>query len=327
MSGAIQDHAGRPDLSVVVVTHNGPRLALQTLRSARQASDGLRVEWIVVDSGSCDRTPQAVARSFPDVLLIRERNIGFAAGSNRGLQEASGRYLLLLNPDVEIASGTLAEVLATLDAQPRIGAASVTQRAPDGSLLHSIRRFPSATRALGEAIAAPRWTPFRRWREEEPRAAAYQAQHPADWLVGAFHIVRAQALADVGPLDERFFLYSEEADWCYRIARAGWQVQHLPQMTVIHHTDQGVLGADLWAQLSWAKVLFARKHFGRLRAWAVRAALALRHALRAAHAHGRGPAARAAAERHALAVVLGLAPPPFATPQAGAPTRRAGLPR
>lgn len=317
MGSSHRRHGWRPDLSVVVVTHNRLRLALQTLRCALAASDGIDVELIVVDSGSTDGTPAAVERSLPEALVIRQRNVGFAAASNRGLRAARGRYVLLLNPDVEIVSGTFAELVATLDAQPQVGAASVLQRAPDGSLLHSIRRFPSASRALGEAIAAARWTPLRAWREEEPCAATYRDRRSADWLVGAFLIVRAQTLTEVGPLDERFFLYSEEADWCYRMVHAGWQVLHLPTMTVIHHTDRGVSRPDLWAQLSWAKLLFARKHFGGLRAQAVMAALALRHALRAVHAQARGPATRAAAERHALAVVLGLAPPPFPTPDSG----------
>lgn len=308
--------AGRPDLSVIVVTHNRPQLALRTLRTAIAAGKGLQMEWIVIDSGSTDGTPELLREAFPDLRLLRERNIGFAAASNVGLERAHGRWLLLLNPDVEIVSGTFAQLIATLEEQPEIGAASVLQLAPDGSLLHSIRRFPSPGRALGEALGASRCRPLRGCREEESRPEAYRRRTPADWLVGAFLVVRAQALADVGPLDECFFLYSEEADWCARAARAGWQVEHLPAMTLVHHTEQGVSRPDLWAQLSWAKVLFARKHLSRSAARSLRAALALRHALRTLAAGALpGSAHRARAERHALAVVLGLAPPPFATPK------------
>jgi GT2 family glycosyltransferase len=136
--------------------------------------------------------------------------------------------------------------------------------------------------------------------------------------VGAFLIARAEALAEVGPLDERFFLYSEETDWCYRFHLAGWGVTHLPVMSVTHHSSHASR-PDLSAQLSYAKVLFARKHYGRARAGAIRAALALRHALRAAPGIGWGRpgwAARAAAERRALAVVVGISSPPFArTPE------------
>jgi N-acetylglucosaminyl-diphospho-decaprenol L-rhamnosyltransferase len=318
-TGRPEDRTGdrptdRPDLSVIVVTHNRAELALSTLRSARAAVGGLEVQWLVVDSGSSDGTPDAIASALPEVEVMRERNIGFAAANNRGFEHARGRYVLLLNPDVEIASGTFEELLGVLDERREIGVASVVQNAPDGRLQHSVRRFPSPWLALGEALAAARWTPLRGWREEEPRAQAYGSETAADWLVGAFLIARAEALAEVGPLDERFFLYSEETDWCYRFHRAGWRVTHLPVMSVIHHSPHAAR-PDLTAQLSYAKILFARKHYGRARARAIQAALALRHALRALPGTvwaRPGWAARAAAERRALAVVLGVSAPPFA---------------
>ncbi len=306
----------RFDLSVIVVTHNRTEMALTTLRSARAAIGGLNVEWIVVDSGSGDGTPDAIESAFTDALVLREENIGFAAANNRGLVRARGRYVLLLNPDVEIVSGTFGELVATLDAQLDIGVASVLQNAPGGSLQYSIRRFPSPWLTFGEAIAAARWTPLRRWREEEPRGTLYRTETSADWLVGAFLIVRAHALAQVGPLDERFFLYSEETDWCYRFHLAGWRVSHLPVMTVTHHTPHAP-GPDLSAQQSYSRILFARKHYGRIRSLTIHAALVLRHVLRtvlgSAVSWARPAwAAKASAERRALAVVLGISAPPFA---------------
>jgi GT2 family glycosyltransferase len=315
---AVTDQANeaRPDLSIIVVTHNRTELALTTLRSAQAAIRDIDVQWIVVDSGSSDDTPETIASAYPDIQLLRERNIGFAAANNRALALARGRYLLLLNPDVETVAGTFDELVATLDARRHIGVASVVQNAPDGSLQHSIRRFPSPWLALGEALGAARWSPLRRWREEEARTALYQTEVSADWLVGAFLIARAEALAGVGGLDERFFLYSEETDWCYRFHQAGWKVAHLPVMTITHHTGS-TYAPDLCAQLSYAKILFAHKHYGRARASVIRVELALRHMLRAAGGTALGWArpqwaARATAERRALAVVLGLAKPPFA---------------
>ncbi|HEV7939029.1 MAG TPA: glycosyltransferase family 2 protein [Solirubrobacteraceae bacterium] len=306
----------RPDLSVIVVTHNRPELALMTLRSALSAIRELAVEWILIDSGSSDGTPQAIEDAYPDMRVQREPNVGFAAANNLGLARARGRYVLLLNPDAETTGGSYDELVATLDARPEIGVASVVQNAPDGSLQYSIRRFPSAWLSLGEALGAARWTPLRGWREEEPRTACYRQESSVEWLVGAFLIARAEAVAQVGGLDERFFLYSEETDWCYRFHQAGWKVAHLPTMSVTHHTGHAP-GADLSAQLSYAKILFAHKHYGRARASAIKAALALRHALRAAFAAVAGKlrpqwAPRASVERHALAVVLGTSEPPFA---------------
>jgi|ERR1700722_5681396 len=313
---SLRDIPERPDLSVIVVTHNRPELALMTLRSALGAIDEITVEWLLIDSGSSDGTPQAIEDAYPEMQVQREPNIGFAAANNLGLARARGRYVLLLNPDVETNHGSYDELVATLDAQPEIGVASVVQNAPDGSLQHSIRRFPSAWLSLGEALAAARFGPLRGWREEDANTAHYRQESSVDWLVGAFLIARAEACAQVGGLDERFFLYSEETDWCYRFHRAGWKVVHLPNMSITHHTGHAP-GADLSAQLSYAKILFARKHYGRVHANAIKAALALRHGLRASFAAAAGKlrprwAPRAVVERRALGVVLGTSEPPFA---------------
>ncbi len=303
------------DLSVIVVTHGGRELALATLRSARAAAGGLAVEWLVVDSGSPDDTPDAIAAAFPDVRLFRRANVGFAAANNVGLAEARGRYVLLLNPDVEIAGGTLTQLLRALDARPHVGLASVVQRGADGALQPSIRRFPSPARDLGEALFAARWPVLRTLQELELRPGRYAVEGPADWLVGAFLCARREAVRDVGPLDERFFLYSEEIDWCWRFWAAGWPVEHLPVMTVTHHAGRRSRG-DLMAQLSHSRMLFAAKHFGRGRRAGIRAALALGHVLRVA---AFAPVAlvrpgardRVRAERAGLAVLLGLAGPPL----------------
>lgn len=310
------DRGGRDfDLSVIVVTHNRAELALLTLRSAQAAIENLDVQWIIVDSGSSDGTPETIEAAYPAMTVLREQNIGFAAANNRGLPLARGRYVLLLNPDVETVSGTFDELLRRLDARPEVGMASVVQTTPQGHLERSIRRFPSPWLAFGEALGAQHLAPLGRWGEEEPRDERYREEASADWLVGAFLVARMQALKEVGPLDERFFLYSEETDWCYRFRRAGWDVAHIPAMTVIHHTSRNPR-PDLAAQMSYAKVLFARKHYGKGRAGAIHLSLALRHALRATAAAilarvRPGWREHALAERRALAVVLGRSEPPF----------------
>jgi len=300
--------ARRPELSVIVVTHNRGELALATLRSARAAAAGLDVQWLVVDSGSTDGTPTAIERELPDLSVSRCPNIGFAAANNRALERANGRYVLLLNPDVEIVSGTLAELIAALDARPEVGIASVIQQGMDAELQYSIRRFPSPRYALGEALALP----WQGCREEERSPSRYRREGAAEWLVGAFLIARAEAVRDVGNLDERFFMYSEETDWCYRARAAGWEVRHLPQMTVTHRTVRST-NPELVAQLSYAKLLFAHKHYKRRQTATIRLALATRHLLRVLGlaAAARSQRERMTAERRALAVVTGVAAPPF----------------
>jgi N-acetylglucosaminyl-diphospho-decaprenol L-rhamnosyltransferase len=301
-----------PDLSVIVVTYNGRDLALTTLRSARASAGRLSVEWLVADSGSVDGTADAVEHELPDVRVFRCANHGFAHGNNVALAHARGRYVLLLNPDVEIDSGTLEGLVAALDQRPAVGAASVVQRGSDGSLLPSIRRFPSPARDLGEALLATRWRLLRHVQELDVDFARYSEEQSVDWVSGAFLIARREAVEQVGELDERFFLYSEEIDWCYRIRRAGWDVRHVPVMAVTHHCGDSAR-PELVAQLSRSRLLFAHKHFGTGTALGIRLALTLKHVLRLAlvapAALRDGPARRRLrAEALGLLVTVGVKP-------------------
>jgi hypothetical protein len=305
----------RPDLSVVTVTHNGREMALTTLRSALGARGDIAVEWLVVDAESSDGTAESIERELPEVRVFRCENRGFAAANNVALREARGHYVLLLNPDVEIREGSLADLVVAMDARPRLGMASVVQRGSDGELQASIRRFPSPLRSLGESLFAAHWPVLRSFQELETRPEPYAREQRADWLVGAFLIARREAVRAVGPMDERFFLYSEEIDWCYRFWRAGWPLAHLPELEITHHGG-GRSRGDLMAQLSHSRLLFAEKHYGRARALGIRAALGLGHAIRIA-VFGLASLARpeqrdrVRAEHAGLRVILGRAAPPL----------------
>jgi N-acetylglucosaminyl-diphospho-decaprenol L-rhamnosyltransferase len=298
-----------------MVTHNGRVKALATLRSALGATGATDVEWIIVDSGSSDGTPDAIESTFPEVQLLRSGNRGFAAGNNVGLRIARGRYVLLMNPDVEIAVGTLAELVDAMDNRPDVGLGSVEQRAPDGGLQYSIRRFPSVLRDVGEALFAAHWPVLTTLQELETRVPEYGREHSVDWMVGAFLIARRDAVESVGLMDDAFFLYCEEVDWCYRFKRSGWDVRYLPVMTIVHHAGRRDRG-DLMAQLADSRKRFAHKHFGWLKSRLIRAALVLGHLVRMAVlaplAVGRQSRRdRFRAEFRALTVQLGLAQPPF----------------
>jgi GT2 family glycosyltransferase len=307
----------RPALSVIIVTHNGRELAVRTLESAMAQAAELEIEWIVVDSGSTDGTPDAIAARWPAVAVTRLDNVGFAAANNAGFRAAGGRYLLALNPDTEIRAGRFAELVEAMDARPAIGAASVIQEELGGGLQPSIRRDPSVGRALSEALLLRTLPGCRGWQELELEPGAYEQDRAADWLVGAFLLLRREALLAVGGFDERFFMYSEEADLCRRVREAGWEVRHLPVMRILHYG--GAPSPRLVAQGAFSRLEYARKHFGRLEARAFRAAVALHHLVRfLGFACRPGAKERVAAERRALQVALGLAPPPFVTPPAAA---------
>ena len=299
-----------PDLSIVVVTHHGRDLALETLESAMAKLDGAHAEWIVVDSGSTDDTPDAIEARWPDIQVMRLPNVGFAAANNAGFAVARGRYVLALNPDTVVRWGRFQTLIDAMDARPEVGAASVIQEEADGSL-QSIRRDPSVLRALSEALLLRRLPGCRGLQERELDQAAYAEEQDADWLVGAVLLLRREALQAVGGFDERFFMYSEEADLCRRIREEGWAVRHLPVMRILHYG--GAPNPRLAAQASFSRLEYATKHFGRLRAALYRAVLAAHHLVRLVGLTARrGPEERRAGERRALQVVLGLAAPPFA---------------
>jgi N-acetylglucosaminyl-diphospho-decaprenol L-rhamnosyltransferase len=260
------------DLSVVVVSWNVRDLLRRCLLSI--APTGGSCEIIVVDNGSTDGSPEMVRAEFPHVRLIANPdNRGFTAANNQGLAAAHGRYLLLLNPDAELTGDALATMAAYLDDHPAAGALGPQLRYPDGSLQSSRRRFPTFATALVESTVIQEW-----WRDNRILRRYYMAEtpddvtQPVDWLVGACLLVRRQVYEQVGGLDEGFFMYSEELDWCRRIKAAGWEIVYLPSAVVVHHegksSEQVVAARHIYFQSS--KVRYFRKHHGAVEAEALR---------------------------------------------------------
>jgi GT2 family glycosyltransferase len=308
------------DLAVIVVSTNERHWLERCLPTVFDRAGRIRLEVVVADNESSDGTGELV-RSIPGARVVPCANRGFGHANNRALATCSSRYVLFLNPDTEIRSGTLEELVDLLDRRPEIGLASVRQLTADGTVYPTIHRFPNALRALGIALGADRATSAPRWlRERERDVRAYEAEVPCDWLTGAFMIVRREALAAAGMFDERFFMSSEETDLAHRIKDAGWEVVHLPCMTIVHHVHAGEqLGERMQAQYAFARVQYARKHLSPLHRVAYSGALCLRHIVRlVAFGVGRRDPERRAAERAALLTVLGRRPAPYGLPPATA---------
>jgi GT2 family glycosyltransferase len=312
------------DLAVVIVSHNDAHWLEPCLASVLAHAGDVRLELIVVDNASTDGTRELVEKRFPDARVVSSPNRGFAYGNNRGLEHAAARYVLLLNPDTVILRGTFAELIARLDAAPEIGLVGVRQVNAEEALLPTIRRFPNAARALGEAFASERWPLSPSWAGErvlDPEV--YERAHDCDWTAGSFMLIRREALLGAGVLDERFFLYSEETDLCLRIKRAGWRIQHQPLMTIRHHAGKAGARPALVAQDALSRKLYARKHLAPLHRGLFLGAVGMRHALRGAGARAyeltgaRAPAQLAAkgqSARLALRTLLGRAEVPFIAP-------------
>ena len=281
---------------------------------------------VVVDNNSTDCTREVVG-GFPDARPVRSRNRGFAHGNNRGLETTDARYVLFLNPDTEVVQGTFGELVDELDRRPDVGLIGVRQLTPDGELFPTIRRFPSAARALGDALRSERWPIQPAWSGERViDMDMYAREDECDWTSGSFMLARREALQSAGFLDERFFIYSEEPDLCLRIKRAGWRVLHLPSMAIVHHACKGGIRPKMIAQDLYARRQYAEKHFAAPHRAAYLSAVAVRHLIRA-WPGGSDPetaAARRDAARLALRTLAGRAGPPFGAPPTTAVTVSAG---
>ncbi len=301
----------RHDLCVVIVSHNSRRWLGPALRTLLAHAGGLALDVVVVDNGE-DGCGREAAERFAGVRALECENRGFAHANNRGLETADARYLLLLNPDVEVLDGSLADLLAYMDKHPEVGIAGCRQVDEQGRTWPTVRRFPSVGRALGEAVG-PERLPFRAaWLgETELDLGRYDGELECDWTSGSFLLLRREALAVAGPLDERFFFYGEEVDLCLRVKRAGWKVRHLPHFTIAHYGGKTDASPRMEAQMARARSQYAAKHFGRLRRTAFVAAIGLRHLIRWAAFSLRGGDRRAAAHRQALLTLTGRAEPPF----------------
>ncbi len=221
---------------MAIVSHGAPELLRNCLRSFETTEDDKPRRVVVVDSGSPDETPQLVAREFPWVELLRRENVGFAAANNLVLREPGAEFVLLLNPDTELRDGTLRACLQRMDADPAIGMVGCKLVLPSGELDHACKRsFPTPLSALahfsgvGRSDAAPnRLSQYRATDLGEDESG------PIDAVNGAFMLVRAQAIREVGLLDEGYWLYMEDLDWCYRFWQRGWIVFYEPSGVALH---------------------------------------------------------------------------------------------
>lgn len=291
-----------PALSVVVVSFNVAPLLVRCLRAvlAERVPGGHEV--IVVDNASADGSAALVRERFPEVRLVaNEANVGFARATNQGLALARGRALLLLNPDTEPQPGALATLLDFLDRHPDAAAVGPALRNPDGTRQRACFRFPTIVMFFLDLFPLhPRLMESRlngRYPAER-RERPFRIDHP----LGACMLLRREALEDVGPLDEGYFIYCEEVDWCWRARKAGWQIYHVPQAVVVHVGGQSTRQAPeaMFVALYRSRLRLLARHYGPLRRGVARGIVRAGLLARVATAGLRGlvdPAARAQAAR------------------------------
>ncbi len=268
------------DLGIVVVNYNVRDLLRDCLASVYGARGNFTFEVCVVDNGSSDGSAEMVAAEFGQARLISAANHGYAAGNNLGLRafgfsdagspmnapsDSSPRFVLLLNPDTALPPSALADMLAFMAAHPQAGMAGPRLVREDGSLDKACRRsFPTPEVAFYRLFGLSRLFPG------SPRFGRYNLTYlspevttEVDSVVGAFMLIRGQALADVGLLDERFFMYAEDLDLCYRAKQRGWQVWYNAGVTVLHYKGRSSRQRTTFANVQFYKTmrLFHDKHF------------------------------------------------------------------
>jgi N-acetylglucosaminyl-diphospho-decaprenol L-rhamnosyltransferase len=218
-----------PDLSIVLVNWNACAMTIAALESIANRTHGIRYEVIVVDNGTTkDDSVRELPRRFPSIAFIANpRNMGFSVASNQGMARARGRYVLLLNTDTIQTQDALTDAVRYMDAHAEVGVLGILHCNADAS------RSPQAS-----AFPFPR-----PWREvlslaglatPAPNVEAPTAECDVDWLCGSFFLMRRSCMEQVGPLDERFFVYAEDVDWCRRAWQAGWKIRFWPGASMTH---------------------------------------------------------------------------------------------
>jgi GT2 family glycosyltransferase len=225
---------------VVIVHFETPGELDRCLRALAASTAARSLEAFLIDNASRSFDAAASERAFPGIRIIRNAtNVGFARASNQGLRLATGRYLLLLNPDARVEPDAIATMIAYMDARPDVGCATARLLLPDGSLDLACRRaFPTPLRSLFRITLLSRAFPRSRTFGQYNLTYLDERQETEiDTPCGAFMMVRAEAAREVGLLDERYFMYGEDIDWAFRLKAKGWRVMYTPAATV-HHTKR-----------------------------------------------------------------------------------------
>lgn len=264
------------DVSVVIVSWNTREVLSGCLRSIYAQTRDLSFEVIVSDNDSRDGTPQMVRRDFPQVILLENgRNLGFAAANNLGIRRARGRYVLLLNPDTLILDGAIGKTVDYADAHPKAGIVGCQVLERVGKTQRTCFAFPSP---LNEFLT------FSQLAKLAPRSRFLGRSQLGWWdrdtelevdvVSGMYLLARREAIREIGLLDEAYFVYGEEADWCYRFAKAGWSRVFMPGARIVHvdggskSTEQ--VSVKMYVQLQKSIAIFHRKNLGASAYWRLR---------------------------------------------------------
>jgi len=268
------------DLSIIIVSWNVADLLRACLDSILASPTGLQMEIIVVESASSDTAVAMIQQQYPQVKLLAQReNVGFTRGNNIGLQAANGRHVLLLNPDTEIIGDALATMVKYLDEHPDVGIVGPHTLNSDGSNQSTKRRFPTLTTGFFESTWLQDYAPKRLMDRYYAADVADQGVGEVDWVQGSALMARRAVYEQIGGLDEGFFMFSEELDWCKRAKDAGWRVLYVGTAQIVHHGGKSTeqIAARKHIYFHQSKLRYFRKHHGWMAAQSLRIFLLLNY--------------------------------------------------
>jgi len=236
------------DLSIIIVSYNVKEFLASCLKSVHNASGNLSTEIFVVDNASTDGSIPFLKKNFPHVKFIaNSQNVGFGKANNQAIRQANGKYTLLLNPDTLIQEDTLQVLIRFMENNKQCGASGCKILNPDGSFAPESRRsVPTLSAAIYKAIGLTALFPnsnhfgayYQGWKDEDE-----QSEVPV--LSGSFMFFRTECLKEMEGFDERFFMYGEDIDLCYRVTEAGWQIHYVPDTSIIHYKGESTKKNEL----------------------------------------------------------------------------------
>lgn len=262
-------------LSVVILNYKSVGHLRQCLRGLRACALPFKMEIIVVDNGSHDDSAAVTANEYPEARYIGlEKNCGYSAGNNQGLRQATGEYLMILNPDVAVFSSAIQHLVDYLETHPTVGIVAPKLVNPDGSTQLSGALFPSFWIPLWRRSAFGKYPgPRQRIQQYFIQGWDRTTSRPVGWALGACLVIRRSAFEKIGPLDERYFLYYDDIDYCRRAWEAGWEVHYNADAEMVHYLSRtsavnpGLSGVLSYATRlhinSWLK--YTKKYRGRPR--------------------------------------------------------------
>lgn len=226
------------DLSIIIVNYNVKDLLRKCLNSIFDFQKDLSFEVLVIDNNSEDRSTRMLKEDFGQVkLLENKRNVGFSVACNQGIKKSRGRYILLLNPDTEFTSGGINKIVEFMDAHPQVGVCGPKMIDSEGRVHFSCRSFPSYLTAISSSQSIlnrlfPRNPLSRKYLLKDQNRSQ---ERKVDWVSGSCLMTKRGVFEKIGLLDERFFMYVEDVDFCYRAKNAGFSVYYFPNVEIIHH--------------------------------------------------------------------------------------------